>query len=317
MFIFPPARDLGTSWKQNATRLIGIPLYPLGELNGGEYLMGSDSVDSARERIYGVQLQLMYLVCMIIISSRNLLQSLKLVLTKRNALSSWCCLIMSLLGFNHGILAITFVFPNGLACRHVIWHAVTAYAVVFECSSLILLQRAYYVVASRRWLILVGVLFTLPIPAMLYVDLALSPATIETYAGCTVNMPHYKAWIVFGAKTPIDTFLSAVFIRVVYKQYKIFGSEVWNRLARDGIQAVVLVVTCNVFCAVILLTQPFGAYTDMFYFIDWLTTTTLLVNNCRDMREALLTHNKPKTKFMAHISDIATAKTARPNEEPI
>ncbi|KAI8055191.1 hypothetical protein BDF22DRAFT_675820 [Syncephalis plumigaleata] len=314
MFGFPPEIDLGTEWKKNATTLGNILLYPIGEMNANEYLMSSRDADETRERMYGVQLHTVLILMVAILSIDNIMKSIKLIRRNRKAFTGWCCLLMSIFSFNHAVLFVAFIFPNGVSCRKLLWNAMIGYVISLECSNLLLLYKAYCVVQRKYLIVLFGVLITLFAPALIYTDLVGGLATIEPYIGCTIILPFYKPWLVFAARTPVDLFLSAVFIRVIHHQYRTFGSEAWGRLLRDGIQTACLVVICNVFCTIILLTQAFGGCTNFIYMFDWLATVTLLVNSSYYMKRALAMSNKPKTEFILNIADIATAQTFSPDQ---
>ena len=76
-------------------------------------------------------------------------------------------------------------------------------------------------------------------------------------------------WVWFGAAMPINVLFSSVFSHVAYKQYRIFGSDTWKRLTRDGIQTMCLVVACNVICVLILLFEIGGDLSEVSYAVDW------------------------------------------------
>ncbi|KAI9598585.1 hypothetical protein BDF19DRAFT_430777 [Syncephalis fuscata] len=87
--------------------------------------------------------------------------------------------------------------------------------------------------------------------------------------GCVIHYPPFLPWYWFLAATPINTFFSAIFSRVAYQQYCVFGSEAWKHLARDGIQTMCLVTFCNVACAICILVEVVGKLSELFFVADW------------------------------------------------
>jgi hypothetical protein len=93
--------------------------------------------------------------------------------------------------------------------------------------------------------------------------------TLETLGGCVVNYPHSLLWYWFVAVTPINVLFSSIFSYVAYKQYQLYGTDAWRRLARDGIQTMCSVIACNVICRLILLFEIGGNFSEQSFVADW------------------------------------------------
>jgi hypothetical protein len=59
-----------------------------------------------------------------------------------------------------------------------------------------------------------------------------------------------QRWVIIVGTTLILSQFG--FLYVAYKQYHLFGSGAWRRLARDGVQTMCLVIVCNVACGLFL-----------------------------------------------------------------
>lgn len=101
-----------------------------------------------------------------------------------------------------------------------------------------------------------------------------------------------------------------IFNYVAYKQYKLYESETWKRLAQDGIQIMCLVVLCNIIFGVLIIlrrsvvgrkcfssltckwfirsntTIRLLCYREGFFF-----TSTILINHCANI-------SRPATLFI-------------------
>ncbi|KAI8052850.1 hypothetical protein BDF22DRAFT_743527 [Syncephalis plumigaleata] len=120
--------------------------------------------------------------------------------------------------------------------------------------------------------------FTLPQLSFGLASMMNTTATLEDTAGCVAEYPYFISLYWFAITMPGNTFFSAIFCRVVYNQYRRFGSEAWRRLARDGIQKLCAAVFCNVFCGLIIITRAFDSYSDFFFVVDWVVISTILTS---------------------------------------
>jgi hypothetical protein len=93
--------------------------------------------------------------------------------------------------------------------------------------------------------------------------------TLETHGGYVSNYLPFLSWYWFGAVAPLNISFYAVFSYVVYKQYKLCGSDAWRRLARDGIQTTCLVIACNTICIFIIILEISGDFSEMSVPADW------------------------------------------------
>ncbi|KAI9591864.1 hypothetical protein BDF19DRAFT_453718, partial [Syncephalis fuscata] len=301
---------LGTEWKRNATYAMGIPLHPSGEMSIHTYMTEfPDNAKLMRARIQALYFQAMAVIMMLFLFARNFKIAVSMIIARRNTLTPWCCLIPSVIGLILCVLTISALFINGANCRILVW--ITGFGVTSTviCNCFILLQKAYLILMRQRWVLLVGLSFTLPQISYLILVLTICPVTIEEKKGCVYHYPPYLPWLWFGVTTPINMFLSGVFCHVAYKQYKLFGSNAWNRISRDGIQTMCLAASCNIVCAALILFEVGGNLSTLSYIADWLLTSTILINHCQTMRNMADCTNQPKTEYLKHISQIATLKT--------
>ncbi|KAI9596834.1 hypothetical protein BDF19DRAFT_436956 [Syncephalis fuscata] len=256
--------DLKEEWKQNATSILGIRLHPLGEISLPDFVLESaDDRELTHIKLTGIYRQLIFNLLAAHLFVYNSCLAFKMILAQRRSFPGWLCLIPAVMGMGAGLLAALSIFPTGLNCRKI------------SC-----------------------------VPQLLpmYFGWASSPVTIKADTGCIVHYSYQFPWYWFGLTAPINAFFSAIFAHVAYKQYRTFGSDAWKRLTRDGIRTMCLVVLCNIFCATGIIIKLGGMFSEMFLLVDWLFTSTILVNHCYSMRKAIALSNRPKTENMLRIT---------------
>ncbi|KAI9591120.1 hypothetical protein BDF19DRAFT_499581 [Syncephalis fuscata] len=301
---------LGTEWKKNATYAMGIPLHPSGETDIYTYTTEfPEDMKLMRARRQGLCFQGISTIMMLFLFMRNFKIAMGMAVSRRNTLTPWCCLIPSALGLIFCALTIAALFTKGVNCRILIWVIGFGVTSTLMCNCFILLQKAYLILMRQRWVLLVGLSFTLPQISYLILVLTICPVTIEEEKGCVYHYPPYLPWLWFGVTTPINMFLSGIFCHVAYKQYRLFGSNAWKRISRDGIQTMCLAVSCNVVCGVFILFEVGGNFSTMSYVADWILASTILIEHCQNMRKISGYTNQPKTEYLEHVSQIVTMKT--------
>jgi hypothetical protein len=257
-------------WRRNATKAWGVALYPLGEYNIVDFLATfKNNSDEQRQQLLGMQLQMMLVALMLYLFGDNLIISSRMVITRPRTIFSWCCLIPSAAGFVVGVI-IAFGFL-GLAfnCRIMVWSIGFGMSIGMVCNSLILLRKVYLVLYQQRWIVYIGV--PLIFPQMVYAFLVVYNMymTLEPRAGCVIYyfpiIPYY--WI--SVIVPLNVLFSIGFSYIAFQQYRLFGSDAWKRLARDGIQTMCLAIFCNITCCILMLKHLSGPLSDVFYAVDW------------------------------------------------
>ncbi|KAI8056861.1 hypothetical protein BDF22DRAFT_668295 [Syncephalis plumigaleata] len=301
---------LGQEYVNNATWFLGIPLYHSGEMEAVDYIMESpEDLARIRKRLMGFQMQVALIICMGFIFARNVYLSLSMVTTNSRQLSSWCCLISSMLGLGLALLTTQIVAPLGVSCRVLCWYIALGIGISLICCSAIILQKAYLVLCRARWVVVIGVMCMLPQAGYPFFVAAVLRFTLEDLEGCVAHYPISFPWYWFGSVAPINVLFSTVFSMVAYKQYRMFGSEAWKRLAQEGIQTMALVILCNLFCGMFIWFDIGKSYSEYFFLTDWTMTTTILVRHCYNMRKLINLSHRPQTDNLMNLSDINTAKT--------
>ncbi|KAI8058247.1 hypothetical protein BDF22DRAFT_739657 [Syncephalis plumigaleata] len=300
---------IGTEWIKNATTTLwSIPLHPSGEIWVTNYLLEEPSnIPLIRRRLYSLLIQLLLVIICSCIFMRNLILSLHMIWMRPRTLSSWCCFITSALGVSVGVITGLAVYTPTIGCRFIVWYFTFGVAGATLCNSIIVLQNAYLVMCKQRWIVYVGIPFMLPQVLLTPFMWTSCPVTLSIDGGCTLNYPAYVIWVWFILLIPINTFFSAIFIYVAHRQYCKFGSDAWHHLARNGTQIMVLVVLCNIICALVILFSFGGQLSEMFFPIDWLISSTLLIKHRQNIRKAVRMSSRPNTKFILRISQIKTA----------
>ena len=260
---------LDPNWKQNATYLWGIPLHPLGEISDVDFLMTlRDDLETMRRTFSSQSVQNVILSVLLYITFRNFLVALKIIYRRPSHFSGWCCFLQALTGVAYYIFCLVTALCDRIACRQVIWTTVVCIVVSMACVCAVLLHKAYLVYNRRRWVLVVGALTICPQPYLCYIVWT-SPSFETTEYGCILFYPVYAPLVKLAVDAPINVVLSALFLAVVYRQYRQFGSGAWKRLMRDGIQTMCLILLTNIACMLAVAFEVVGLVSDMFFVIDW------------------------------------------------
>ncbi|KAI9596908.1 hypothetical protein BDF19DRAFT_437177, partial [Syncephalis fuscata] len=176
-------------------------------------------------------------------------------------------------------------------------------------NSLILLQKAYLVLFRQKWILYISTPFIMAQLFFAPIIICYSFFTLEEKVGCMDYYPRNFLWYWFLIDVPINILFSSIFCHVALKQYRLFGSEAWKNLARDGIQTMTLATSCNIICSILIITPLVEINSDSFFTVDWLIVTTILVNHCQNMGKNTRHAHRPKTDHILDLSQVATAKS--------
>ncbi|KAI9590952.1 hypothetical protein BDF19DRAFT_457587 [Syncephalis fuscata] len=210
---------------------------------------------------------------------------------------AWCVFFQALVGAVFGVVfTYPFLMPGGPSCRLSMSAAIIAVSMSTFFGNLTLLLKAYAVYDRSRILLTVGILLILPAPpVMTYLITVKSYTFYSIENGCSIKYPLYSPWVKFGLEAPVNVTLSIAFLRIVLQQYKQFGSESWRSLARDGIGTMCLIIGSNLICTLIAALRALGDVSDIFWMVDWVVTSILLVRHIEAMRTSLRMSARPVT----------------------
>jgi hypothetical protein len=257
-------------WKQNATTIWGISLHPLGELPIIDY-MTEDSIPlhDIQARFLGHQLQLLLFALAIYPFFYGVIQSVKLILTRRQLIAGWCCLISAFCGIIISVIYAISIYIPELNCRKIHWSFGILIIVSILCHSIIIQYRAYLALRQQLWVLIVGSLLNLGHITNVFIIMTDSFMTIEPINGCVTYYSVILPYIYVLCNTPFNAFCFAIFIYVAYLQYRKFGNDSWKRLAKDSIYTMLVALICEITCDIIILFEIFGIASQLFFFINW------------------------------------------------
>ncbi|KAI8050491.1 hypothetical protein BDF22DRAFT_657086 [Syncephalis plumigaleata] len=270
-----------TSNKNIVANWLNIELDPTGELNIVDYaLQPIDNVVQFQHRINGLRLQLALNIIVACIFMRNFYYSVKILMHKRKMFASWCCLITSILGITQGAVFGMGFLLGTLNCRTIYWYVILVVGIITIINNMIMLEKAYLALRRRRWILYVGAFFLLPQFFFVLFVLKYSKVQLRDGFGCIMEYKEFVPLYWFGSNTPLATIFSGIFTHVAYKQYRLYGSDAWRRLARDGIQTMCLALLCSILCALGAILRVGGEFSTYFYFVDCLIISMLLLSHC-------------------------------------
>ncbi|KAI9594492.1 hypothetical protein BDF19DRAFT_445031 [Syncephalis fuscata] len=279
--------EYSETWAHNATLIWNIQMHPLGERSIVEFItepIGDIELTRARSLGFHIQLAAFILAAWIFVFVFNI--SVKLIRTRVHALPGWCCLISSALGISLGVVYGLAIYVPAMNCRILGWYFIFVKNLSCFCHSTIILHKVYLALRQQRWILVSGILINLIHLGIVGILLTTSVITIEPFYGCVIYYIDAGPLLCVTTTTPATVFFLCVFSYIAYRQYSKFGLFAWKRLARDGIQAVLLVLFANILCNVLLYFKIGKTFADALFFVDWILTLTILTNYCVDVRNA-------------------------------
>ncbi|KAI8052062.1 hypothetical protein BDF22DRAFT_56312 [Syncephalis plumigaleata] len=259
-----------TGWMKNASTIAGIPVHEAGEISISDYYMAaSGDLLEQRKRLTGLQIEIVSSVLIIYLFARNFIMASRMLISKSRTLPSWCCFSSSFFSVIMAMVYLLMPLARNLTCRITVWGMDVALGISILCNNLILLHKAYLVLMKRKWVLYVGVLLTLPQIAYPFILISHSFIRIESNLGCTMYYPSFILWYWVAINIPFNIVFSTIFCYVAYKQYQLYGSDLWKRLAREGIQTMCLALLCNITCALLIISQVKLINQDILFIMDW------------------------------------------------
>jgi hypothetical protein len=260
-------------WKKTATRWLGIPLHPLGEIHIYDFVSGklgnNLSIEEVQARVTGFHRQILFYTVISLIFGHNLYTIANIAFKQPRNITVWCCIFTSFLGASLFVLAILGATLLSMTCRVLVWYGMLMLGFSTIANSFLLLYKAYLALLRRCWVACVGALMLCLQVGFMLSGMATVPVTIKKYDGCVAHYTPLVSFIWLGTIMPINVFFSAIFTYVAYTQYQTYGSDAWKKLADDGIQTMCMVILCNVICGLFLIFEVLGDFSEIFFMIDW------------------------------------------------
>ncbi|KAI8053231.1 hypothetical protein BDF22DRAFT_466812 [Syncephalis plumigaleata] len=271
------------------------------------YMMAAGDVPEQRNRLLGIQLEMFILLFIFCLFSRNLIKLSRALMSNPCALPLWCSFISSFSGMaTEGTILIGLI-TSSFNCKIYLCLQTTGMSLSMFFNSIILLRKAYLMSLKNNWVLYVGIPLIIPQLAYPVVWIYYGKLVPEVYLGCTAYYTHVILWFWAGVNIPHTILFSAFFCHRAYNQYVIFGSDIWKRLMREGIQTMCFVLLCNLVSIIVIVFYTCAVNKDMFLVIDWVIVTTILANHCCNSKNKSPTDRKPRTEYLLHVSQIDTA----------
>ncbi|RKP09662.1 hypothetical protein THASP1DRAFT_28546 [Thamnocephalis sphaerospora] len=278
-------------------RLAGfIPYHPDGEISVWDFMTRPRSYESARHCVHSNGIQTPINTVLAYVFLRNTWRALCLLHTRKQSWANWSCFIQALVGVITACVNLSSIFPGGTSCRINLWVCSFGITVSAICVDICLLVKAYAAQNRDRRLIWVCGLLMAPQLAVIWIVWVESIMLNTEKAACIFLFPAYLPWFRFGLDVAINLLFSAVFLYAVYSQYTRLGRKCWRKLGEGGVVFLFAVVLSNLVCALITATGLFGPLSEMFFLIDWVVTSTLLVRQHESIRSAFVSSQQEITR---------------------
>ncbi|KAI9592687.1 hypothetical protein BDF19DRAFT_450642 [Syncephalis fuscata] len=297
-------------WMNSDIKQWGARLHPLGEKSIFDFFIeATGDIASQRLRLLGVQILIVVHIIMFCIFSRNLIIASRMVISRPRSIVSWCCFLPSVLSSLIILAVISMYVDSPINCRIMIWILTFNISFAMVGNGLILLQKVYLVLCRQKWILYISIPIMISQLAFPFLLIYLSFSTLEEKIACLVFYPQFILWYWFVINVPINVLFSAIFCYIALKQYRLFGSEAWKQLARDGIQTMLLATSCNIICSIFVIVYAHKVNADTFFVIDSVVVTTILINHCQKFGKTAKFNHRPKTDNILNLSQIVTAKS--------
>ncbi|RKP27774.1 hypothetical protein SYNPS1DRAFT_26595 [Syncephalis pseudoplumigaleata] len=271
-------------WHQNATALWHILLHPAGETPILDYIADPSAThNDTQRRLWGFQTQVLIYVFAGYAFVYAGIISVRLILIQRQSLAGWSCLLSASCGIVMSGLCLFAEYLPGFNCRMLLWSFAVFKVIANISHAMVLHHRAFLALRRPFWVLIVGMLLNLMNVANFFVVIFLSFITIEPLNGCVIYYAEILPYLCFMCNTPFNAFCFAIFIYVAYKQYHRFGHNNWKYLTRDGIRTMLMALSCDITCDIIICVQALGTYSQLFFIVNWPTVLLILTNHFRNM----------------------------------
>ncbi|KAI8058162.1 hypothetical protein BDF22DRAFT_664249 [Syncephalis plumigaleata] len=272
-----------------------IVVHPLGEISPLDFMSRTTNMKDARMALHSNFIQGTMNAILFCIFLRNMYRSLWMLYHRPRGIANWCCFLQSGAGVALGVVTLTSITTSFSTCRHIGWVAAFGLVVSAVCVNICLLLRAYAVQKRSKLLLALGILLILPNGVTIWVAWFESPVFNTIDHACIMIFPEF--FPIFKAALDIFTniLFSTIFLRVVFRQYRTFGSKCWKRLSADGLLHLICVAMSNLLTGVFTTISLFGPLREMVFIVDWVLTSCLLVYQY----EQLIKNGAPKSSHSA------------------
>ncbi|RKP23979.1 hypothetical protein SYNPS1DRAFT_30250 [Syncephalis pseudoplumigaleata] len=235
-----------------------------------------------------------------------------MAIARPNTLTPWCCLVSSALGVVTSILALITFLGIAFNCRILILAIISSWSLSQISNSLILLRRAYLVLYRRKWVAYIGIPLMLASLSCPVAAVFTTFSTLEPGVGCACYYSIEFLWYGTGASVLVNIFFSGIFCYIALKQYRLFRSNAWKRLARDGIQTMAMAAFSNIASRVLMIAPVGHINLDMLLIADRLFVTTILISYCKGMNKSVGTSHRPHTDFVLNLAQTSADESNDP-----
>ncbi|KAI8057085.1 hypothetical protein BDF22DRAFT_669437 [Syncephalis plumigaleata] len=250
-------------------------------MNGYQLLMSiTRDTKLFRRSFISISCQLLFNTILFWILVRNFHRALCIAIRSPRKLASWCCIAMTLPGMLSFLGTVSFGTEYALSCRVLSWCVIGSIAISMAASNAIMFERAYIIYQFNRWLLLIGITtIVVPIPIILVLTYTRSVIKITADLGCYVEQ-HFYAYLVYICSGLLTSSLySLPFFVALYRRYKIRREIRWRRFLQDGAITMLLIAVSSLACFLLTIINTNGKYNNIVYIIDWIITSTLLVEH--------------------------------------
>ncbi|KAI8967235.1 hypothetical protein BDF20DRAFT_917711 [Mycotypha africana] len=142
-----------------------------------------------------------------------------------------------------------------------------------------MVYKAYVCYGRNKWLMVLGCLINAGYIALIsiYASVGKVPTSKDIFGNCVMNYLDWPALVKLGLDIASNTFLSVVFLIVIYRYYKVFSNSLYKSLLANGVIFSVGVIVSNIVTAILISCRIMGGLSADLYCFDWVITSYLLI----------------------------------------
>ncbi|KAI9597967.1 hypothetical protein BDF19DRAFT_433161 [Syncephalis fuscata] len=234
----------------------------------------SASKSILRQRFVGHNAQMAVCVLCTCVFASSIMHTSMYIL-RRPTIVGWLALLQAVSGVVFTVFSVGYhTLESGPSC---------AYAVIGGAILLHVSNCSYIARNRRKSFLIFGVLFiSIGEPLSLILLLIFSPVTLFNNGVCTLVWPVWYPLFKFTIELTINAVFSLAFLAAIFRQWQQHDTEIWEILAKDGMQYILSASLSNIVCVILVVCNVGDSLSVIFYIVEWACSSLLVVKQLRN-----------------------------------
>ncbi|KAI8378841.1 hypothetical protein EDC96DRAFT_604502 [Choanephora cucurbitarum] len=171
---------------------------------------------------------------------------------------------------------------NLISCEFRLYFSIVGVNVGDISLQFVLLWKAYLGNNRSKPILFVGMLPIIGIIVFIFINLTIGRSRTDPLLGiCSTSYAVYIVVVKAVIDCSSNAFLSACFILVIYKHYRVLGSSIQKTLLTEGLIYCFGVCFSNIVTGILLAMAVLGGDSPILYTIDWYLASYLIIKQLR------------------------------------